>query len=858
MPTPGTLEFPGALDTVVSLFEVSNRKVSTLAASLSSSATSLTLLSAAGWPSTGAGTFGNERVYWTGKTGNQLTGLLRAHGGSTGVSHAAGSVFQMTVTARHHQIHSLAIIALQTKFGVSASLPENVGDVLTVTAEGETGWVAPGGGAGTGDVTGPASSVNNRVVFFNGTTGKSIKDSGLTLSGSNTGDQSAASLGLVIGTDVQAFDAELAALAGLTSAANKLPYFTGSGTASLADFTAAGRALVDDADAAAQRTTLGLGTLATQNGTFSGTSSGTNSGDQDLSGLVPNTRTVNGHALSSNITVTPTDLSLVIGTNTQAWDADLDAIAALAGTLGLLKKTAANTWVLDTAAYATTAYADALVVGLLDDRGNFDASGGTFPASGGSGSGGAILKGDLWTISVAGTLGGHAVTAGDVVRALIDTPGQTDGNWAIGENNFGYVALNQALADGRIYVGNSSGIGTAVTPSGDVTLSNAGVTAIGASKVTNSMLAGSIGYSKLVLTGAILNADLAGSIAATKLVGTDITSLTNLTTIGTLVAGSVPTSLITGLGGLAALNAAPAGTLTGATLASGVTASSLTSFGASIALGTPGSGTLTNCTGLPPVAGIVGWPANASGVLTNDGSGNLSWGAGGGGSGATTALDNLASVAINTSLLSDTDNTDDLGSTAKRWKNLFLSGFVGDANGNELLKFSATSSAVNELTVANSASGANVVLSTTGGDSGIGLTFLSKGNGGDHAFVFKSGAGFDILGLHGNIGGTTIIGGTVYGWTSGGSSVEAGRDTSLCRLGGGLVGIDVGGVGFAGSLKLTDLFTNNAGFLIRTNTTQTAGATGNIPTLTAGPVAGNPTKWIAIDDNGTTRYIPTW
>ena len=54
---------------------------------------------------------------------------------------------------------------------------------------------------------------------------------------------------------------------------------------------------------------------------------------------------------------------------------------------------------------------------------------------------------------------------------------------------------------------------------------------------------------------------------------------------------------------------------------------------------------------------------------------------------------------------------------------------LNDANANEIIKFTATGSAVNEVTIANAATGANPTLSATGTDTNVGINVTPKGTG---------------------------------------------------------------------------------------------------------------------------------
>lgn len=61
-----------------------------------------------------------------------------------------------------------------------------------------------------------------------------------------------------------------------------------------------------------------------------------------------------------------------------------------------------------------------------------------------------------------------------------------------------------------------------------------------------------------------------------------------------------------------------------------------------------------------------------------------------------------------------------------------------------------------------------------------------------------------------------------------------------------------------GTISVGNLINGNAASLMSSSVALNNGAGALAATITNSPVVGNPTKWVAIRDNGITRYIPTW
>ena len=166
----------------------------------------------------------------TGASSGDLT--ITAAGLSVSALTLGGTAITSTAAEINHLDGSsanLATFALPASTTISAFGATLVDDANAATARATLGLVigtnVQAYDAQLADIAGLTPTDGN-IIVGDGT--NFVTESGAT---------ARSSLGLAIGSDVQAYDAELAAIAGLTSASNKLVRFTGSGTADLLDFS---------------------------------------------------------------------------------------------------------------------------------------------------------------------------------------------------------------------------------------------------------------------------------------------------------------------------------------------------------------------------------------------------------------------------------------------------------------------------------------------------------------------------------------------------------------------------------------------------------------------------------------------
>ena len=195
-------------------------------------------------------------------------------------------------------------------------------------------------GGYTDSTLGYASSgdlkIEDKIIYRADGTDVPVTDGG---TGSSTAAGARTNLGLAIGSDVQAHGDVLDDLSGLTQAADKGIMFDGASSAATFDLTAAGRALLDDADASAQRTTLGLviGTnVQAQDAELQAIASLTSAADKGImfDGSESATTfdlTSAGRALldDADASAQRTTLGVAIGSDVQAYDAGLQSISGL-------------------------------------------------------------------------------------------------------------------------------------------------------------------------------------------------------------------------------------------------------------------------------------------------------------------------------------------------------------------------------------------------------------------------------------------------------------------------------------------------------------------------------------------------
>lgn len=126
----GTTNYPASLDTDFTLLPVRDLESTTLdAPGVTSGSTVFPAIDTTGWPSAGFFTIEGEHCSYTSKTLTSYNGcsrgLFQSLGGVAPAAHAAAATINLLVIAATHQVQNDAIRVLEAKVGVGASTPTN-------------------------------------------------------------------------------------------------------------------------------------------------------------------------------------------------------------------------------------------------------------------------------------------------------------------------------------------------------------------------------------------------------------------------------------------------------------------------------------------------------------------------------------------------------------------------------------------------------------------------------------------------------------------------------------------------------------------------------------------------------------